>query len=61
DADVGWIEVLIGGEGDAVAVLALIGEICEPADGQQVRGVEEREPILAAEPLAPLDLAADRD
>src|SRR5262249_20236384 len=48
--------VLIGGEKDAVAVAALIREIREPADSQQVRGVEERESVFPGESLPPLDL-----
>src|SRR6266566_5420895 len=60
DADVGRIDVLIGREVDAVAVLPAIGEIGEAADRQQVARCKKREAILARESLAAFDLLGDR-
>ena len=41
-ADVGRIDVLIGGESDYVTVLAAVGVIGEHADGEQVRRCKEQ-------------------
>src|ERR1700716_1945395 len=60
DADVGWIDVLIRREVDAVAVLPLVGDIGEPTDREQVRRSKKREAVLARQPLAPFDLLGDR-
>ncbi len=44
--------MLIGGEIDALGVLATVREVRQATDGQQVGGCKKREAILAREPLA---------
>src|SRR6266699_2246241 len=61
DADVRRIDVLIGREIDAVAVLATVREVCQATDGQQVGGCKKREAILAREPLAAFHFRGNRD
>src|SRR5467141_1658596 len=60
DADVGGVDVLIGREVDALAVLPPVSEIGEATDREQVRRSKKRETILAREPLAAFDLLCDR-
>ena len=60
DADIGRIDVLVGGEVDALAVLARVGEGRESPDCQQVVRCEKREAILARQPFAPFDLVGNR-
>ncbi len=52
--------MLVRGEVDAVAIAALVGEVGEVAERQQVGGREQGEAILAGQPLAALDLGGDR-
>src|SRR5216117_940900 len=60
DADIGRIDVLVGGEVDALAVLARVREGRESPDCQQVVRCEKREAILARQPFATFDLVGNR-
>src|SRR6267378_3135162 len=60
DADVGRIDVLVGGEVDALAVLADVGQVRHLSQRQQVVRCKKREAILAREPLASVDLLRNR-
>src|SRR5207245_2995623 len=60
DADIRRIDVLIGGEVDALAVLAHVRKVREATDGQEVVRCKKREAILARQPLAAFDLVGDR-
>ena len=59
NADVGRIDVLIGGEVDALAVVPPIGEIGKTADREQVGRSKKRETILARETFAAFDLCSN--
>ena len=54
DADVRRIDVLVGGEGDAVAVLRAVHRVGQCAEAEQVRRAEERDAVVVREPLAAL-------
>src|SRR5437660_4535945 len=56
NADVRRIDVLVGGEVDAVAIAPSVCEVREVAEGEQVVRGKQREAILAGEPLAAFDL-----
>src|SRR5574341_200818 len=60
DADVGRIDVLVRRKVDTAAVTPLIGEVREPADGEEVGRSKKREAILAREPFAVFDLVRNR-
>jgi len=51
---------LIRGEVDTVAVRALVREVGEATDGQEIGGVKQREAVLATEPLTAFDFFRDR-
>ena len=59
NADVGRIDVLVGGEVNALAVVPPIGEIGKTADREQVGRSKKRETILACQTLRSLDLFRD--
>ena len=59
-ADVGRIEVLVGGEEDPVAVNPLIGERGELTQTQDIGGVVESDPLGGVEPLARQHFLGDR-
>ncbi len=61
NADVRRIDVLIGGEGDAVAVPAPVGEVRETPERQQVVRCKKREAILARQSLALFYFRRDGD
>jgi hypothetical protein len=52
--------VLVRGKEDAVAVPALIREVGEAADGQEIGRLEQREAVLATQPFTALDFCRDR-
>src|SRR5712691_2448221 len=58
-ADVGGVDVLVGGEVDAVAVVAAVGEVGEAADREEVGRVEQRQRVVPGQPLAALDLVSE--
>src|SRR5207245_11107406 len=58
-ADVRGVEMLVGGEEHAIAVATAVREIAEPADGEEIVGLEERQPVVARQPLTALDLLGD--
>ncbi len=59
DADVGRVDVLVGREGDAVAVLGPVHRVGHVADSEQVAALEERDAVHRRETLAALDLRRD--
>src|SRR2546430_12596761 len=58
-ANVRRVEMLVRGEEHAVAVAAAVREVAEPADGEEVVGLEQGQPVVARQPLAALDLLGD--
>ena len=60
-ADVRLVQVEVLNEEDAVVAAALpAGEVGELTESEQVVRLEERQPVLEVEPLAGLDLLANR-
>src|SRR5690349_9397753 len=59
DADVGGVQVLIGGEIDARPVPFSVHLVGQPADGEEVVRLEQGEGIVAGEPFAPVDFRGD--
>src|SRR5690242_28465 len=60
DAHVGGVDVLVGGEGDAVAVLATVRLVRQAADGEEVVRAEQRERVVARQAFVARDLVRDR-
>ena len=60
NADVGRIDVLVGGEEDPVAVAAPVGRIGEEAESEQVGGPVERHTLGGVQALPCLHLCGDR-
>ncbi len=60
DADVGGIDVLIGGEEDPVAVPAPVGVVGQGSQTEQVGGRVQSETVCRRESLARLHLFGDR-
>src|SRR2546425_5048793 len=58
-ANVRRVEMLVRREEHAVAVAAAVREVAEPADGEEVVGLEQGQPVVARQPLAALDLLGD--
>src|SRR6266699_1513084 len=58
-AHVRGVDVLIRGEAHTVAVAPAVHLIGKPPDGEQVVRVEQRERVVARQPLAALDLVRD--
>src|SRR6266853_1696979 len=58
-AHVRGVDVLIRGEAHTAAVAPAVHLIGEPPDGEQVVRVEQRERVVARQPLAALDLVRD--
>src|SRR4029077_787044 len=58
-AHVRGVDVLIRGEAHAVAVAPAVHLIGEPPNGEQIVRVEQRERVVARQPLAALDLLRD--
>src|SRR5207248_1882061 len=59
-AHVGRIDVLIGRERRAVAVLATVRLVRQAADGEEVVRGEQRQRVVAGQALGALDLLGDR-
>ncbi len=60
DADVGRVDVLVGGEGDAAAVAGPARRIGHRADAEEIGRAEEREPVVVGETLPVAHLPGDR-
>src|SRR2546421_8849446 len=58
-AHVRGVDVLVRGEAHTVAVTSAVHLIGEPPDGEQVVRVEQRERVVARQPLAALDFVRD--
>jgi len=50
--------VLIRGEAHAIAVTPAVRLVGESSDGEEIVGLEQRERVVARQPLAALDLVA---
>src|SRR5216110_2328885 len=61
DADVGRIDVLVGGKVHAIAIAPSVREVREVAEGEQIVRCKKREAILARESLAAFDLVRNGD
>ena len=59
-ADIGGIDVAVDVEVSLVAVQALADLVRQPADAQQIRSAVNRQAVLVGQPLAGVDLGADR-
>src|SRR3989440_12658759 len=58
-AHVRGVDVLVRGEAHTIAVAPAVHLIGEPPDGEQVVRVEQRERVVARQPLAALDFVRD--
>src|SRR4051812_34312292 len=61
DADVGRIDVLVGGKVHSMAIAPSVCEVREVAEGEQIARCKKRETILARESLAAFDLIRNGD
>ncbi len=57
---IGWVDVAVEHEEDLVSMLPGLDHVRHAADGVEVLGLEEGEPVLTGEALAALHLVPDR-
>ena len=60
DADIGGIDVAVDVEISLIAVEALADLVGQPADAQQIGSAVNGQAVLIGQPLAGVDLGADR-